>query len=403
LQFNAVATYLNEDFHYDYKELQTLDVDPFQSYFYATEGSKTSAIGELYYENDFGKAIFSCGLKSLYGNLSNKYSGMAQGNVSMVQNDNYIYSQMQGTLGKMQYSIGLGASFQHIGQEDKGYSYWLFRPALSLSYPIFKGARLGYDFSIRPQLPALSELSNITTYKNDWEIYVGNPDLIPYRNYVNRLSCVWQKGSLYLQSVTTLMLTFNADMPAYSTAKGIGGNDVVAVMGENQKGMHQLAEQVVAQFSAIPGKLVISSWGGFNRFWSLGTDYSKTLSAFYGNIDVLWYISPEWYMTAGAESRYPAFFGETVWHNEYSNDISIGWHSGNLALALTWDMPFQSKGTSSTVIIDDDLMYKKVTDMDYDNGNKVTFTLSWKFTTGRSHHSGRKALDNSDTDTGIRK
>jgi hypothetical protein len=169
----------------------------------------------------------------------------------------------------------------------------------------------------------------------------------------------------------------------------------------NQKGMHQFNAQLYIQYELIPQHFVFSGYGGFNRFFSMGNDYTRCLSAYFFGLTAYYYMDKHWSLSANVQSRYRSLFGEMIWNDACSNNISAGYQKDNLSFRLTWELPFQSQGSVADSSIDNRYYSKFTETRNKNRGNQVVFSFSWSFSKGKRSNNATKQLTNEDTDAGI--
>ena len=85
--------------------------------------------------------------------IDNDYSGDAN-LVSQIHSSNiYAFSQIQGSLGKIGYMIGLGLSREYYRQGETRYDRVWLRPKLNLSLPLSQHIRLNCSIFVYLSLP----------------------------------------------------------------------------------------------------------------------------------------------------------------------------------------------------------------------------------------------------------
>ena len=97
-----------------------------------TDGNQKSLIGEVYYWREGEKVNISAGLRSTYQYASNLYGVNEE--VNLKNYNAYPYVQLQGSLGKVSYTVGTGLRFQQQKQGNESVTYWRNTSSVSLSY-----------------------------------------------------------------------------------------------------------------------------------------------------------------------------------------------------------------------------------------------------------------------------
>lgn len=300
--------------------------------------------------------------------------------------------------------IGGGLSRQHFSKSDLGYTYYTFRPSLSVSYPVFKGARIRYNFSVSPSLPSLASLSDIVQQQTDVEISRGNANLQPYRSYMNRLTFSWKNKFLTTQLNGSYTYSKNPIMEDVSRTN-TDENDYgyLFVYGlDNQKNYSRWNGQLYVRANLIEDILILSTYGGVNSYKSRGNTYSHTYDNWYGGVSLIGNYK-NFTLTGSVNSRANSLWGETIEIGEKYSRIECSYSKNNLSLGVGILYPFSSKGWDAADRKISELVKKEAWTCIRDNGNMVTLSLSWSFNSGRKHAAGRKSLNNADYDSGIAK
>ena len=132
---NATGAYTHTDYGYMFTSDKT-------SFGYNTLGKKWSLKSEAIYENRMKPFTLSAGLRYAQKYIDNDYSGDAT-LVSQIHSSNiYAFSQIQGSLWKIGYMVGLGLSREYYRQGEIIYDRVWLRPKLNLSLPLSQCIRL---------------------------------------------------------------------------------------------------------------------------------------------------------------------------------------------------------------------------------------------------------------------
>ena len=183
LNLNAVGTYYNSSYNYDYAE-SGID-DGFNTKTYI-ETDKYSLIGEGWYGYVINpKTKFLFGIRYAYNTASQKNS-----DESTATNEFYTYAGLNGMLGeKWNYSFSLGLNgnfFKDI--YGKNHDYYYFRPQLNVAYFIDRSSELTLNYEVNTLNPTISQLTFNPYYKDMDYLYAGNPGLAPQNSHTISLS-----------------------------------------------------------------------------------------------------------------------------------------------------------------------------------------------------------------------
>lgn len=162
-------------------------------YGYQADGSKYSLISEAIYTKLLNKVLsFSGGTNYAVSRTDNKYTGSQ--NVTTVLNSNnvYLFSQLDGRLGKIaNFQLGVGANYISIEQGSVGFHKWTFRPKFTLATNSIKNFRIRLTGSINPQVPSLSQLSEVRQQGSTMQADDGNSTLKATSTYNGALGFTW--------------------------------------------------------------------------------------------------------------------------------------------------------------------------------------------------------------------
>lgn len=400
LMLDVVGTYISSDFERNYNEALSEGGAPYSEYIYSTDGKRYSLIGEGIYKKNFKNVALSGGLKYTLAYTNNKYKGDVKQTDGMHSSDLYGYVQVNGKWKKLSYLLGVGLSRQSYDESGKGYSFYMFRPSVSLSYKLFEGATLKYVFSSTPNVPSLSSLSDIRQQLTDIEVNRGNPNLNPYRSYSNTLQLSWGNKWVDLQLKGGYYFSKNPIMEEVSRVSQQDGSYLFEYGVDNQDRFSRLNGQLYANVDIVPDMLSLSLYGGVNRYESKGNSYLHTFNAWYGGGN-LSFTYKKFSAYAVVSSRYNTLFGETVSYGEKNCMLPCSYPIKHFNVGAGMLYPFKSKGWSGGTKLLSNEVRKETWSFIKDNGNMFLLTLSWDFSVGKKHHAGTKVTNNVDRETGI--
>ena len=399
LTANVVGTYMNTDYMRDYKEYETED-EWLSHYQYSTNGKKYSLIGEAIYSKSWDKTILNAGLKGNMAYTKNEYTGDAESNLGMHNSNLYGYLQLKGKLQKLDYMIGAGITRQEFSQGTNRYDFLTFRPSASLTYPIFKGARLRYTFSMSPYNPSLSQLSDIRQQVNDLEYRRGNKDLKSYRGYNNRLNFDWNYKRVSIQWSGQYIYYNNPIRTSVTAVQTGDGSYYLEYAPMNWRSHKKINSRLNLQWNVIPDHLSISGYGNVDWYKSEKEDIANeyTWCSAGGNVNAS---LGNFSLTAGADLRTNSLSGYRISYGESNSFILLSYNYKSLNGGVYWYLPFQKAWKAGYAYLNNPYQQKKSWTYIEDNGNMVCLHLSWRFSSGRKHKAGQKTLSNSDNDSGI--
>lgn len=183
LNLNAVGTYYNSSYNYDYSE-SGID-DGFNTKTYI-ETDKYSLIGEGWYGYVINpKTKFLLGVRCAYNTATQKNS-----DETTATNEFYTYAGLNGMLGKKwNYSLSLGLNGNYFkDMNGRSHDYYYFRPQLNVAYFIDRSSELTLNYEVNTLNPSISQLTFNPYYKDIDYLYAGNPGLKPQASHSISLS-----------------------------------------------------------------------------------------------------------------------------------------------------------------------------------------------------------------------
>lgn len=274
VEVNLVGTLGNTD--YERTLTDRLDGQTLSEINNTTDGNQKSLIGEVYYWREGKKVNLSAGLRATYQYASNLYGTDEQ--VNLRNYNAYPYVQLQGSLGKVAYTVGTGLRFQQQRQGNESVNYWRNTSSLSLSYKQ-KYWDLQYSINFRPLFPSLSSLSEVIQEIDSLSIMRGNRSLTPYKTLRNQINfSVWDNKKF--ASVLTLV----ADRSFHPIQQDIfySPERKRFVFQENNQDYDvNYGAQLIVQMTDVLKLFMFQLFGGWNYYKSKGEAYEHTLNNFY--------------------------------------------------------------------------------------------------------------------------
>ena len=397
---NIVGTHINTDYMYRNQEYEHED-DILSTYAYGTDGKKYSLIGEALYKKEWDNTTLTAGFKGNVASTKNIYMGDNDQTLHMHDDMQYGYVQLAGKWKKWNYRLGAGVSRHTYRQADNEFDYVAFRPSVSLTYNLFKGASLRYTLSVTPYAPSLSQLSDIPQQSSNLEINRGNKDLKVNQGYNNWLIFNWNMKRVNLQWRAQYLYR---DKPILRTIRAVQdeeGRYMVEYAPINWDYRERVATRLTLGWKIIPDVLNLSVYGGVHWNKSVGDGYNHEYSAWEGGGSLSASLG-KFSLMAGTSIRTKSMAGVYVDYGENDGYIQLNYTHKSLSVGASWYYPFTSEGWSAgtRTMPNRYLNFNRWTYIK-DNGNMLSIDLSWRFSSGRKHQAGRKTLSNSDSDSGI--
>ena len=365
---------------------------------------KYSFIGELAYTKKWAKSSLSLGYRGSFGRsdatMSNILSGFHDYGYSSASYQHYMYAEYSGSLNKLMYRIGAGATQVTQDNSDAHDSRWLFTPKLILSTNLSKTISLQWVTSSESKIPPISQLSNNARFVGPGVLSTGNPYLKSYNTYQSELIYKWNLG--WLQTNLTLHYSY-ADSPIsryYTQQEIIVGSPYVVGMSENANYFSELGGAY--QFVITPFKSQILTVA------LQGYVYRQTISSpIIGHYHHTW--APLYYVVQFRKGNWGASYvgnivskrlnGSTLDAGENQSHLQLYWQKKNWRIFATDYWLFTRSRYSGYSMPTSILQNTYKTWID-DNKSMFVLGFSYDFSSGKTLKLKRK-LQNKDSDTGV--
>lgn len=402
LMANVVGTYISSDYLRDYAEYLANHTPVGNKYGYTVDGSKRSVISELIYEKTFhDNILWSSGINYKQSHTENHYNGSTGDVIQGMRNsDLYLYSEIEGSYRQLGYNIGIGVSKQYFKEGSNKYNFYTFCPKVALSYSVSKSLILRYSFGINPIIPSLVQLSDVYQWQNNYEVWIGNPSLRPFRGYANSLNIRYHFSRFMIQASGYYQYSPNPIWETATVRTFDGDNYVYQFSYDNQKSYTHLQGRVNATAFIIKNALSLSVHGGVNRHINKGNESTYTNTGFYGGAQ-LEANYKNWGLSASVNSKSDAIMGEKHYYKNGNADIAVSYKLQNLKLGVGIMNPFFNDGEMSREEFLFEKAPKDTRRYTLDLGNMVYVSCSWNFQIGRKFKAGKVQLINSDRESGV--
>lgn len=391
---NVVGTYINSqiDQRYEEKKAEQSIADILSD----VEGDKYSIIGEGIYEKIVeNNNRFTAGFKHTQAFANNDYTGTVNSRAKMDQADSYIYAEYAGKKEKFSYIGGVGLSRSWAKQQgEDDYSYYTFRPKLTLQYDFSRGMFVRLKGEVYNTSPSLSNLSAVDQYIDTLQIMRGNPALKPNLNYSTNLLFSWKKDIYTVNFYNAYQYSPNPIMEQV-----IRENNKFIQTYDNHKNWQKLNSELTLSIGPIHKILMISLTGGINHYISNGNTYHHTHTNLYYRAQVMG-MYKKFTAVFQANSAYDRFSGESLNGGENIHLCMFNYNAGKFTVGAGVMMPFsdqykryaENRNSYSPMEMH---MYAN------DFSRMLLLKFAWNFNYGRKTKGANKRLNNEDTDPGI--
>ena len=389
---NATGSYTHTDYAY-------LFISDDTSFGYNTLGKTWSLKSEAMYENRMKPFTLSAGLRYAQKYIDNDYSGDAT-LVSQIHSSNiYAFSQIQGSLWKIGYMVGLGLSREYYRQGETMYDRVWLRPKLNLSLPLSQHIRLNYTLTSAPASSKLQNMSGMSIITNGMEYSEGNPELIMARRDDHTLTLSYQSPRLYTQLMT--FFRHNAH-PAMQHVYRTEDNRFVKTFLEGRR-IDLLMLQSYTNYDIIPQHLNAYMSAEMLNIWNDGQNYSHRLTSFNFNIGLTAWLG-NWTIMATMDNGYHFMENEYESRNIFSDFVSVSYKYKNITAGLFCQNLFKRNAKIEEVENHNRLAHKLLIAHNHNTSSAIGIKLTWKLSEGRNFKGiDRDTNSLKDTETGVAK
>ena len=389
---NATGSYTHTDYAY-------LFISDDKSFGYNTLGKTWSLKSEAMYENRMKPFTLSAGLRYAQKYIDNDYSGDAT-LVSQIHSSNiYAFSQIQGSLWKIGYMVGLGLSREYYRQGETMYDRVWLRPKLNLSLPLSQHIRLNYTLTSAPASSKLQNMSGMSIITNGMEYSEGNPELIMARRDDHTLTLSYQSPRLYTQLMT--FFRHNAH-PAMQHVYRTEDDRFVKTFLEGRR-IDLLMLQSYTNYDIIPQHLNAYISAEMLNIWNDGQNYSHRLTSFNFNIGLTAWLG-NWTIMATMDNGYHFMENEYESRNIFSDFVSVSYKYKNITAGLFCQNLFKRNAKIEEVENHNRLAHKLLIAHNHNTSSAIGIKLTWKLSKGRNFKGiDRDTNSLKDTETGVAK
>ena len=389
---NATGSYTHTDYAY-------LFITDDKSFGYNTLGKTWSLKSEAMYENRMKPFTLSAGLRYAQKYIDNDYSGDAT-LVSQIHSSNiYAFSQIQGSLWKIGYMVGLGLSREYYRQRETIYDRVWLRPKLNLSLPLSQCIRLNYTLASAPASSKLQNMSGMSIITNGMEYSEGNPELIMERRDDHTLTLSYQSPRLYTQLMT--FFRHNAH-PAMQHVYRTEDDRFVKTFLEGRR-IDLLMLQSYTNYDIIPQHLNAYISAEMLNIWNDGQNYSHRLTSFNFNIGLTAWLG-NWTIMATMDNGYHFMENEYESRNIFSDFVSVSYKYKNITAGLFCQNLFKRNAKIEEVENHNYLAHKLLIAHNHNTSSAIGIKLTWKLSKGRNFKGiDRDTNSLKDTETGVAK
>ena len=394
LYFDVVGTYINSSSNRQFSMLEIGTEDNTPAIISQTEGDKYSIIGEAIYERPLGKGKMTAGIKHTQAYMNNIYDGNISSKVSMNTAESYLFAEYNQKINRFTYTLGIGGMRTWHEQGELSLEKYIIRPTITLSYNAPKNFYFRYRGYMSGYSPSLSELSDVTQEIDIYQVRRGNPNLRSVPFVSNSLTASWKCKYVSIE----LFGRYSYDHKPIMEETLFEDNRFVRTMA-NQKGFHRLNLESTIQIYPWKEYIMIKLNPFFNRYISNGNNYIHTHANFGFRGSIVGSYN-NWIAMAEMNTSFHDLWGETLSKGEALHSIAVGYNHDKFSIQGMILNPFTKRyeqGVDNLSALAPNRQLAHSTQL----SQIVMLNVSFNLVFGKQHNSGRKKINNNDTDSGI--
>jgi hypothetical protein len=292
---------------------------------------------------------------------------------------------------------GLGMSTRYYRQANWNDRFLLFRPKITLAYPLARNLKVKYDFEVSQHVSQIALVSDVCIKQNAMETLVGNPEIMPNRVTSHDLRLTYSTPKIMSELQGYWRLNANCNMEKYTRQDGHfyqtqtnAGNECSFFFIQSYN-----------RWEVIPEHLSATVYGGIYRFFNFTDDYRHTYTAFNGGANIEAYLG-KWTLTAYADNGWNFMEGEHRGHQPAAWYLTASYQmKKNITLSLYAQHPFCSNPLRHKTEVLSRYIHKEASQHSRDLGNMLTLNFTWRFSSGRKYREIQRTMNHRDTETGI--
>ncbi len=394
LEINIVGTLQNN--HYD-RNLKD-SVAP-----YTTEMNNKihnlhkSVISEIVYIKSFKKIYFNLGYQNKISYTKNIYTDNSAVE-RLHQNNNYAYGSMSGSINKFSYNIGTGIKIFSVKNDLDNKVYIKNHSMLSVMYALNDNFNIKLSSFYTPNIPGLSQLSNVTQKYDDILYIKGNPDLKAASTLGSKLYANYEKGNFSSNLTVGLQRQINT---LYLDVEPSANNTFISEP-RNGVGDNNFNVEYKCSYSGLLNHINLYSTVGYNSFTSEGENFKHHLNNFYWDFTAQVYYG-KWTLNGFYVKPKKTLMAQILDLGENNSLISLQYKHQNLSLFAAVKYPFATNGWQwsqkdlSKVNPNTTSVYIK------DNSRMILLGVTYSLDYGKKLRKLNKNLNNVDTSTNMLK
>lgn len=317
----------------------------------------------------------------------------------MTKDNTYVFGLAEGQAGeKVSWSTGTGAKILAVVDGGSARTYVRNLSTAQLNWRLSDRWSLTGEVRYTPSLPSLADLSPVFQRTDDVEAAHGFAGLKPSQMLDSRLLVRFAaRNGFYTNLQTGYRKSFGEIITTYRYDRA---TDLFVSSPQNSDYYNNLYLTGEVGIKGLFDHVNVSFDGKLMREQTKGDGFHHVNDNLCVNVNAQAYwekfligcnfnLKPEWCMS-----------GEFLSKSEQAQNIYAQYSFRNLKVSLTWHCPFNPQGYSYETVFLSEIHPGRHINWTTDNGNMVTFGLTWNLDFGSAFHKGAKTLHNGGYDAG---
>jgi hypothetical protein len=399
LSFNVVGTYSDATFFNRYFETTATNDTSFFAETH-TYSDRYSLIADAVYSRAFTHDRFSVGVRNMYSFSDQNVSTTRNEHLTSNQNTLYGFAQLSGRRSKFSYSASVGVNHFTFYSRSlaQNYSYWYFRPVISVRYNLDKNSNLRLVYQLNTQNPSLSQLSRNTVMRDMFFAYSGNPELEPFKTHSTTLFYDYTVGRLTLSADASFEYSRNPFLPYFTKE-----SDYILQTLSNLKDAKRYSLFLSAQWFPFESQwLRLRCWGEVFRNENRGVEFSWSHND-YRVVSSVMVQHKKWGGTFYYQSSNRIPNGQLLIGTESVAFIELNYRpikNMTVLLGLRYPFPELFKYGITSGIYGSDFISRN-TFQNWEAANTIYLQFIYTFGFGKQQAEARRRMNNEDTESGI--
>ncbi|WP_288206619.1 TonB-dependent receptor [uncultured Parabacteroides sp.] len=393
LIFNLVGTYIETKNNRIYQEIR--ENIPETDILSNISGKKYSLIAEGIYEKRIGKSQITGGVKHIQSYTDNQYTGTTTTDVTMNQNESFLYGEYQLKTGKWSYMANLTLSRFYYSQQNNKNEKYALQPSLRVTYNPNQDFAFRYNAALKNNTPSIGYLNDVEQPIDLLQVRRGNPGLKSFQSINQSFNAGYNKSFFGIDALVTYDYEHKPIMESilYEDGKFIRTYD-------NQQSFQDLAFEVAFHIKPWKDHINLSVIPGLNRYISHGNNYlhTYTMKSLRVNLDFSYRHWIANFATIVPPNRY--VYGEQLMKGDLMHTLMVGYKMPAWSVMAGLYNPFirtyrsENENWSALNPVKSDIHSNNM-------ARTVVVKFNFNLNFGKQLKSIRKAVQNMDNDPGI--